>query len=36
LAMVVGDPRIANTAAGSLSEMMLLNLFCKLVSENLC
>ena len=30
LAVVVGDPRIANSAAGSISEMMLLNLFCKL------
>jgi superfamily I DNA and/or RNA helicase len=34
LAIVVGDPRIANTAAGSISEMMLLNLFCKLESAN--
>jgi predicted RecB family nuclease len=31
LAMVVGDPRIASSAAGSIGEMMLLNLFCKLV-----
>src|SRR5439155_9757320 len=31
LAIVVGDPRIANSAAGSISEMMLLNPFCKLV-----
>jgi uncharacterized protein len=31
LAVVVGDPRIANTPAGSLSEMKLLNLFCKLL-----
>ena len=30
LAIVVADPRIANSAAGSISEMMLLNLFCKL------
>jgi len=30
LAVVVGDPRIANSAAGSIPEMMLLNLFCKL------
>jgi hypothetical protein len=30
LAIVVGDPRIANSAAGSIGEMMLLNLFCKL------
>ena len=29
LAVVVGDPRIANSAAGSIGEMMLLNLFCK-------
>lgn len=29
LAVVVGDPRIANSAAGSIAEMMLLNLFCK-------
>ena len=31
LAVVVGDPRIANSAAGSIGKMMLLNLFCKLV-----
>jgi superfamily I DNA and/or RNA helicase len=31
LAIVVGDPRIANSPAGSIGEMMLLNLFCKLV-----
>jgi superfamily I DNA and/or RNA helicase len=30
LAIVVGDPRIANTPPGSIGEMMLLNLFCKL------
>jgi uncharacterized protein len=30
LAVVVGDPRIASTPAGSIDEMMLLNLFCKL------
>jgi len=30
LAVVVGDPRIANTPAGSIDEMTLLNLFCKL------
>jgi superfamily I DNA and/or RNA helicase len=29
LAVVVGDPRIANSAAGSIAEMTLLNLFCK-------
>jgi superfamily I DNA and/or RNA helicase len=33
LAMVVGDPRIANTAASSIDEMVLLNLFCKLLSN---
>ena len=32
LAVVVADPRIAATAPGSLDEMMLINLFCKLVS----
>ncbi|MGH7653541.1 MAG: C-terminal helicase domain-containing protein, partial [Gemmatimonadaceae bacterium] len=31
LAVVVADPRIAATAAGSLGEMRLLNLFCKLL-----
>jgi uncharacterized protein len=31
LAVIVGDPRIAHTPAGSIEEMMLLNLFCKLV-----
>jgi uncharacterized protein len=30
LAVVVTDPRIAGTAAGSIDEMMLVNLFCKL------
>ena len=30
LAVVVADPRIAGAAAGSIGEMMLLNLFCKL------
>ena len=30
LAIVVGDPRIASSSAGSLGEMMLLNLYCKL------
>jgi predicted RecB family nuclease len=30
LAVVVADPRIATTPAGSLDEMMLVNLFCKL------
>lgn len=30
LAVVVGDPRIASTPAGSLDEMKLLNLYCKL------
>jgi superfamily I DNA and/or RNA helicase len=32
VAVVVADPRIANTAAGSIEQMMLLNLFCKLVA----
>ncbi len=31
LAIIVGDPRIASSAAGSIPEMMLLNLFCKLI-----
>jgi superfamily I DNA and/or RNA helicase len=31
LAVVVGDPRVANSPASSIGEMMLLNLFCKLV-----
>lgn len=31
LAVVVGDPRIAGTPSSSLSEMKLLNLYCKLV-----
>src|SRR4029077_16633300 len=35
LAIVVGDPRIANTPAGSLDEMMLLNLFCKVSGSGL-
>jgi predicted RecB family nuclease len=30
LAIVVGDPRVANSDAGSISEMIFLNLFCKL------
>jgi predicted RecB family nuclease len=30
LAIVVADPRIANSAAGSIDEMTMLNLFCKL------
>ncbi len=32
LAVVVGDPRIGTSSAGSISEMMLLNLYCKLTS----
>ena len=32
LAVVVADPRISTTSAGSLGEMTLINLFCKLVS----
>ena len=31
LAIVVGDPRIANSVAGSIDEMKLINLFCKLI-----
>jgi superfamily I DNA and/or RNA helicase len=31
LAIVVGDLRIANTAAGSIGEMTLLNLYCKIL-----
>ena len=34
LAIVVGDPRIANAAAGSIGEMKLLNLYCKLMTQN--
>lgn len=34
LAVVVGDPRIAQTAAGSLEEMRLLNLYCKLALDD--
>jgi uncharacterized protein len=33
LAVVVGDPRIAASPAGSITEMTLLNLYCKLVDE---
>jgi len=33
LAVVVADPRIASAAAGSIGEMALINLFCKLVAE---
>ena len=33
LAVIVADPRIASAAAGSISEMALINLFCKLVEE---
>lgn len=32
LAVVVADPRIASASAGSIDEMMLLNIFCKIVS----
>jgi len=35
LAIVVADPRIANTPAGSIAEMMLLNLYCKLLAEDI-
>lgn len=31
LAVIVGDPRIANSAADSINEMKLLNVFCKLI-----
>ena len=34
LGVVVGDPRIANSAAGSIGEMKLLNLYCKLMTQN--
>ena len=33
MAVVVADPRIANEDAGSLDEMKLINLFCKLLNE---
>ena len=33
LAVVVADPRIAGATAGSLAEMMLINLFCKLADS---
>jgi predicted RecB family nuclease len=33
LAIVVGDPRIADSPAGSIGDMRLLNIFCKLVGE---
>jgi uncharacterized protein len=33
LAVVVADPRIASTTAGSIDEMMLINLFCKLAAS---
>ena len=33
LAVVVADPRIAGAAAGSIDEMMLINLFCKLADS---
>jgi hypothetical protein len=32
LAVVVADPRIGSAAAGSIEEMMLINLFCKVAS----
>jgi uncharacterized protein len=34
LAVVVADPRIATTAAGSIEEMTLVNLFCKLADSS--
>jgi superfamily I DNA and/or RNA helicase len=33
LAVVVADPRIAGAIPGSVDEMMLINLFCKLVQQ---
>jgi uncharacterized protein len=33
LAIVVADPRIASAAAGSIDEMMLINLFCRLANS---
>jgi hypothetical protein len=33
LAVVVTDPRIASAEAGSIDEMMLLNVFCKLAGS---
>jgi uncharacterized protein len=38
LAVVVADPRIANSAAGSIDEIILMNLFCKLsaIQSNAC
>ena len=33
IAIIVGDPRIANTCASSIEEMKLLNLYCKLVRK---
>lgn len=33
LAIVVGDPRIGTSAAASIEEMVLLNLFCKLLAD---
>ena len=33
LAVIVADPRIAGASAGSIDEMMLINLFCKLASS---
>ena len=35
LAIVVADPRIANAVAGSIGEMKLLNLYCKLLAEDI-
>jgi uncharacterized protein len=34
LAIVVADPRIASATASSINEMMLLNVFCKVVDSN--
>ena len=33
MAVIVGDPRIAGAAVGSINEMMLLNVFCKIVDS---
>jgi uncharacterized protein len=34
LAVVVGDPRIAKSTVGSIGEMKLLNLYCKVMTQN--
>ena len=35
LSIVVADPRFGSTAAGAIDEIMLINLFCKVVSASL-